>query len=233
MAYALVSHLGAQLGANGGTSGSLNTTASDLLIVVCAFDGFGGTGLSLSDSKTNTWTAITPDQGGAYYQALRIYYAKNPTVGTGHTFSFGSTGSAASMYIGAFSGADLTLPKDQQNGNAQDAVTSLATGSITPTTDNQLVVAGLATPDPTTVGIGGSFTIAGTAAAISFQNEGSTLAYLIQTTATAANPTWTSSVGMALGTTIVSFKSAAAAAQDTPELYARPRDRRMRQILAQ
>lgn len=209
MAYALVSSIAAGLGQNGGTSSSIDTSGASLLVVVCGFDIRGG-GLTLVDSNTNTWTALTTDRQ-AVWTTCRTYYALNPIVGSGHTFSFGGTDSYCSLVAASFSGADLSTPLDQQTGANNDAATSLATGSITPGTDNQLVVAALAFNNPATVTIGGSFNTPVTANAQDFVRKGASLSYLIQTTAAAANPTWTVSTTSELAAQISSYKAAAAA----------------------
>ncbi len=183
MAYSLVSSAKTT-----GTSAGIDTTGATLLVIVqSAVSGMSAP----SDSKGNTWTKLT-EQGGSGVTA--IYYAANPTVGTGHTFTQGGT--AGSLAVAAFSGALTVAPFDQQSGAAWDGSSPDAAGSVTPSENNELVIAG-AGSSFTGPSIDGGFTIAQYTDFVGGTNYGSALAYLIQTTATAANPSWTTTGGCA------------------------------------
>ena len=208
MAYALINHVEAGLGANGGTTGSIDTTGASFLVLnVSYYDP--GTAPTISDSKSNTWSALTLQSSTG---SSRLYYCASPSVGTGHTFSANGTGSYPSLQVLAFSGSHGT-PFDQQNGATSAGATSLATGSITPSEDNELVIAGLVHGDNTAgaVSIDGGFTAYKNAFS-SGNNMGGGIAYLIQTTATAANPSWSVTTSTQLAATIASFKAAAGGA---------------------
>jgi hypothetical protein len=90
--------------------------------------------------------------------------------------------------------------------------TALATGSVTPSAANELVVTaegqGAAGGSPFTINLG--FTITDQKAQVGGQADGGGLAYLIQTTATAVNPTWTGVSNGNMVVTIATFKAAAA-----------------------
>lgn len=218
MAFALVAHAAYQLFRDGDTSSGLTTTGADLLVVVCGYNP-GGTVGNLTDSKGNTWTGLTA-QTGISYEGARIFYAWNTgaKVGAGHTFTFGGTGSDPTICVSAWSGSQTASdPFDQQNGAGATA-TSLATGSITPSVANALVISGLGHDIVSgTISLTGGFTYTNTngtdlAYAIGANNLGSSLAYLIQTSAAAANPTWTCPGGNdGMSALIASFKPAAAA----------------------
>lgn len=97
----------------------------------------------------------------------------------------GSTDSAASFT--EWSGIDTASPLDQTN-HATATSTTPATGSVTPTSDNQLLIAMFNSVQNPSAGPTGGFTpltqiIQGT------QHVSS--AYLIQTSATLASPSWT------------------------------------------
>lgn len=207
MSIALVAHGGEQLGTNGGTTagaGVLNTTGADLLVVVENYYVVGGPGV-LTDSKSNSWTKLTQRDGVEI--GCVIWYAKNASVGSGHTFTITGSGVYAALEILAASGTHLSAPFDQQNGIATDsALTTLQIGSVTPSTDGQLLVMGLSLSQATP----GSSIDIGT-----LQDETSGLstytgasATQIQTTATARNPTWTHASSRA-SAAIATFKAAA------------------------
>lgn len=196
------------LGANGGTSSAVNTTGGDFLAVSVGFDG-AGTGLTLTDSKSNTWNLVAEYTANGRH-GVRIYYAIAPTVGSGHTFSFGSANSFCSIAYAAWSGGHATAPEDNHNGGGASGVTSQSSGSITPSENDCLVVSALMHGDPSTIGIGGgSLAILNTTDAQSFVRVGVSLACEVQTTATARTATWSSTASVLLAAEIVSFKAAA------------------------
>lgn len=209
MAFSLIGHdVGAVGNTDSTTTPSIDTTGADLLVAVCT--DLGGNALVLTDSKSNTWTALTKKTNVI---DTVIMYVKNPTVGTGHTFAIGS-GGYPSLEVAAFSGSDLTSPFDVENGGSTGGAASLSTGSITPGSANELVIAGLGTESM--VGTK-SITLLAVLdqAADNGNNFGGALAYEIQTTATARNPSWSWSGSHFAAAVIASFKAAAAAASFT------------------
>ena len=216
MAYAFIGNVEAQspAGAGGFTTGTLDTTGSSIIVaVLCNYTGV--TGLTFTDNKSNTYTALANKNAEAN-GTVRIYYAVNPTVGSGHTFTIGGTLPGASLCVMAFSGANTSSPFDQQNG-ANSLVTQ--SGSITPTQDSELVVAGWGigsvTSAPT---IDSGFATVTFKADIVGQCYGAAMSYKIQTTAAAVNPTWSISGGCV----IASFKIPAAAATFAGATIKRP-----------
>lgn len=191
MAIAFVT--GTTAAANGGTSGSINTTGATLLIAVEFWTNSASCFTSFSDSKTNVWvpwgaTNATNTNGSS---GLTLYYAVNPTVGSGHTFTLGT--GAPGGCIAAFSGTNIQFPCGQLKINTAGSAHSLAPGSITPPLNNTLLIAAMGYRDTTTISIDGGFTISNQLAFNSGISVGGALAYLIQTSAAAANPTfsWT------------------------------------------
>lgn len=192
MAFSLISHAGS---ATGVTSG-IDTTGANLIIINDSF--FGGSSTP-TDSKGNIWTGLTGQGVGG--RAVRLYYCYNPTVGSGHTFT--STAAFSSIQVQAWSGSAAS-PFDQENGG----VGVLQPGSITPTEDNELLVVGLSHSDGTvTQSINGGFTIPPGNDIANSGNDGGAMAYLVQTSAAAANPAW--SPGTNARTVIASFKAGA------------------------
>lgn len=216
MAAAFVSATTGAGGQNGGTTASIDTTGASLLVAVCGGDP-PASNFTVSDSKGNTWTALTEASGGGFPNG-RMYYVANPTVGTGHTFTLGGTNIYAGIEVASFSGITSTSPFDQQNGvagSAADGGTATAQpGSITPSENNELVVAGICVSDSSTVTINSGMTVApGQIPYAGGSNPTIAIAYIVQTTAAAINPTWDGWAGTAgAAFTIASFKEGAAAA---------------------
>lgn len=181
------------------TSPAIDTTGATLLVVVTA--RFGST-MSVTDSKGNTYTALTDYLSG---DAVQIHYCKNPTVGSGHTFTGTTAAGYPSISVGAFNNTDTTANADQSNGATSASASTLATGSVTPSTDNQLLVAGVA-HDKAAQSINGGFTVLDSKAYSASNYIGSALAYLVQTTATAANPTWDTTTAGNICAAIATFK---------------------------
>lgn len=211
--FALVAHVIAQsTTTNSITSSAIDTTGADLLVAVTNHYIGGGGSLTLSDSKGNTWTPLTLRSVGS--GRSRMYYAKNAIVGTGHTFTATGTGSFPVVAVQAFSGSDLTSPFDVENGVSDTSIflTSGQPGSVTPSLNNELIIAGQANLNSN----GGASSIdSGFTKTDGVDRApnglGVAIAYLIQTTATAANPTWSWPSAQSQALTIATFKAATAA----------------------
>lgn len=187
----------------GGTSSAIDTTGADLLVflVSCHI----GTP-TVSDSKGNTWNALT--RSGTGNTAAQIFYAKNPTVGTGHTFTISGTEIYPSVYVQAFSGADLTDPFDQESGAVANSVATIQPGAITPSANDALLVT-LVSHERASASINSGFTESGDIG-IGGNIIAGAAAYLIQTSAASVNPTWTipSSATDGIATRMASFLAA-------------------------
>ncbi len=199
------------------TTGSINTTGTDT-IVVAVVGTSGTTPVSgwVTDSKSNNYTVTT----GASYQTafsanIAFWSVATATVGSGHTFTFtpSSNWSFSAMAVLACNGGAASSPLDQQNGAQNNGIgTTLQPGSVTPSTDNQLVVTAVGSPAGGTIAsVSAPYTITDTIAYSGGNNMGIAMAYAVQTTATATNPTWTdgsSGVGLIAG--IVTFTASSA-----------------------
>lgn len=170
--------------AGAGATAAVNTTGADLIVV--SVSEYSGTGAGLSDSKSNTWTALTQKSGGSGGNSkARIYYCAAPTVGSGHTFTW-TGGSLESMEVIAVRGAHAT-PFDAEAGTTNGT----QPGSITPSVNGCLVVCELSADTTATVPtINSGFTAIGARGYVVSQYLQSGGAYLIQSTAAAINPTW-------------------------------------------
>jgi hypothetical protein len=134
-----------------------------------------------------------------------MFYCKNPTVGTGHTFTANSPAGYPSCSVAAFNNTDTTANADQENGATSASAATLATGSVTPSVDNELIVAGVA-HDQASQTINSGFTIAANQPYLASNHIGSALAYLVQTTAAPVNATWDTTLSGNICAAIATFK---------------------------
>ena len=190
---------------NNVTTSGIDTTGANLIVVSATSFPIG----TLTDSKSNSWTKLTTYSNGTVSVATAIFYCYAPTVGSGHTFTFTQASGAPSISVIAFSGA-VASPADKDNGNTSfNSTTSVSTGSITPAENNELIVSGLgggATSGTWTANE--SMTNVGYLPTVSGQGYGTAIAYKMQTTAAAINPTWSSGVSGSGAVAIASFKAA-------------------------
>jgi len=184
------------------TSGALNTTGATFLSVIVVH--YGGTPGALTDSLSNAWNARTTYGSGNYF--VTQYWSRPTSVGVGHTFSVASVvDTYPCIAVMAFSGGSA-LPYDTENGVANASYTTIQSGSITPSQNNCLVIAGQCWSSSTTCAINGGFSspqFVKNAVGNIYVGQ----SYLIQTTAAAANPTWTVNQAVNSGAAnIASFK---------------------------
>jgi hypothetical protein len=196
-----------------GTSGSCNTTGANLIVLVGVYDG-GGTG-AFTDSKGNTYTLLTRPattiETAASNSYVRLAYCYAPTVGSGHTFTISpSYGSIHAIAVSGSASSPFDVESAGYGSNAANATTNQPE-TATPSVDNCLLVAGLGVGDTgNPSSIDSSFTFSTGIAAHTSVRWGGALAYQIQTTATARNPTWTWTNSSSNGAVMAAFKAAAA-----------------------
>lgn len=207
-----LAHLQANAGANASfTSPAIDTTGADLIVIAFASYNAATTDITkITDSKGNTYTKLTDvsDSGLGGAENSVIAYKYGPAVGSGHTFSVDTTGTNwwyCDIEVTAWSGATGGA-FDQQNGGTS-SVAAIQTGSVTPTMGNELIIANvIGNAGAATWTIDGGFTISDQVSAVASSNFGHACAYLVQTSAAAANPTWTYSVSTVQAATIATFK---------------------------
>jgi hypothetical protein len=190
MAIALVSSLTATPGGSGGTTAALDTSGANLLILSVSWYTINTANPStISDSKGNTWTALTRRNSPSGHFAHRLWYATNPTVGTGHTFTVtASADQYPAILVYAFSGCDTAAPFVVENGANGSDTPPLAAGSVTPAANGELVISGFAGNAFTGVTASG-LTVTSINSSPAFNINGA-VGYLIQSTAAAINPSW-------------------------------------------
>lgn len=196
---------------NGVTSSAIDTTGANFLALVLASYATS-TEPTVSDSKGNTWTQRTAYTEGLTSR-IRIYYCLNATVGTGHTFTASGTASYPAIAVSAHSSIATSSAYDVENGGDFASGTSAAAGSVTPSENGELLIAGwmhAAVGAPGSPSVDSSFTVMGSAGNVSGQSFGVAHAYYYQPTAGAVNPTlsWTTSSNGARA--IATFKVTAA-----------------------
>lgn len=196
-------------GSNPATTSACNTTGSSLLIISITDFSNDCSADSVSDSKGNTWTLIVHKQAagvtdGCLYLAWD--HGGSPlSVGSGHTFSV--TGSYPALEVATFSNTQVSsTPLDQSNSSNSPATGTIQPGSITPTTNNQLVVTMCGSTIAGAFSIDGSYSITDQQQYDGLTRMGGALAYIVQTTAAATNPTWTSGISAGTVAIIASFK---------------------------
>lgn len=203
-----------QLGASGGTTSAFDTTGSDILFLCVGYLGISSGPPTISDSKGNTWVPLTKYE--LQFAGSRIYYCIAPTVGSGHTVTATGSSTYASVYVAGFSGAEQASPFDAENGATDASAASIATGSVSPSEDGELVIAFLASQlgaadNPT---IDGGFASPPDGLNQTAQGLGIQFSFLVQTSAASANPTWTCAPGAYLTTSIATFKPAGGGAAE-------------------
>jgi hypothetical protein len=205
------------LNGGGTTATAIDTTGADTCFA--GVSRLTGDTVTLTDPpKSNTWTLIRTqaDSGGGGLVSTDLYRTNTPaTVGTGHTFTL-SGGTFAAVAVTCFAGGATSAIDDQENSTGGGGgATTISTGSITPGVPDTIVITSIVSSDGTDMSsINGGFTLPAAAHVSSTgSNFSAGLAFLVQTTATAANPQWTLNGGATyIAATIASFKTAAAGA---------------------
>lgn len=170
--------------ASNATSSAVNTTGAKLLVAVGS--AFGGAS-TFTDSKSNTWIALTAPNSGSY--TLDLAYCIDPVVGTGHTFSFGGGFNAFRVF--AFSATGTVAYGGMDSDATSLSVTDFSPGSITPDLPNSLIIAGATTGATTAdVAVSGSMALA-QYPSVGGVNVGEASAYLLQSVAALFTPTFT------------------------------------------
>lgn len=209
MAFAFV--IGTGAGSSGGvtvTTSNIDTTGCDILFAVVT-NYVASAAPTVTDSKSNTWTALTSRE--ATDTRCRLFYCTNPTVGTGHNFSGGATGTDyPAICVAGFSGADTVNPFEQENGNTSNSATALQTGNITPDSNGQVLIAACAFNSINTLSVNEGFTISNQVNFSTGNCFGVALAYLIQPTAQIQNPQFSWSTSCQGAAALAAFEPASA-----------------------
>lgn len=188
--------------AGSGNTPSVDTTGATLIVLAVAQDTAS---TAPTDSKGNTWTALTQyTQGNSRIQLWRCI---NPAVGSGHTFAVGTSSGYPAIGMIAVSGTSPTY--DAVNGAGGSGVSTIATGTVTPSANGAfLVTAYTAYNAGNVVGASSPFDTETAAINVGGSNVALGMSYAIQGTAAAQGCTWTHSSTDTLAATIAAFVEA-------------------------
>jgi hypothetical protein len=206
MAIAFVAD--SEAGSIGGTTvttAGIDTTGANLIVLEVVH--LQGTNPTVSDFYGNTWTPLTLRNAGGGH-ASRLHYCLSPSVGSGHTFTASQSTSFPSIHVEAFSGVGAY---DQESGAGAGSGT-VQPGSLTPPSNGALFVCGLGNGGGSGATINSSFNKTSGLDTSGGNHFGGAIAYLIQGTAGAVNPTWSSTNGGDWTAVMATFTEAAAAA---------------------
>jgi hypothetical protein len=183
----------------------INAVGSDLFVMAVGDLSSSPEG-TVSDSKLNTWHPLTDvPQGDA---RMRLYWSTPAATEASHTFAYSGSSTYPSIAVLVFSGSHAT-PNDAEATGTGTSSTASAGSGITPTQNNELVIAAVGYSANTVSSISSSFIITADAPVIAFgggSHFGVAIAYKIQTAAAAVDPDWTLSGSADWAAAIASFK---------------------------
>lgn len=223
-AIALVAHTAAGSPSGSGiTTSGIDTAGADFVALPLSRYVVGAGSVHPGDNKSNTFTARTAQN--SIFCHSRIYDSIPGTVGSGHAASYSDTTSFPAVGLVAFSGVLQSSPIDAQNGATNDSAMSLQAGSVTPSEDGCLIITSIGFSASNTLSIDQGFTILDQIDFVNGQHFGIAIAYKIQTTAAAVNPTWSWGATSQASAVIAVYKSAGGVPPDpgiaTPPLVCR------------
>lgn len=191
---AFIDSAGATNGASGpATTSPMDTAGADLIVLGISF--IDGHTMTPTDSESNAWTPLTAYLGEGPFADVRtqLFYCINPTTDGSHTFSTNGGTNYASISVAAFSlaagGFDAATGAGSVGGSGD---TTIQPGSITPAQANSLLVTACGYVGAATATINSGFSEVEDIDNYAAGGFSVALAYKIQTTATAENPTWSS-----------------------------------------
>ena len=189
---ALISHANGAASGVTVTTGNMNCTGANALVAAVTYNDTGSPTITVSDSSSNVWHSITVQLYDSSVGAIQLWYSYGAAVSSVQTVTVADSVGLLGVAAGCFSNVKGTSANDQSNGatNANSSTTTIQPGSITPTQANELVVTVLGDTDSTATTPSG-YTIVDGVVFNGTTNFGTHLAYQVQTTATATNPTWT------------------------------------------
>lgn len=206
---ALVDHKAATgTGANTITSPALNCTGANFIAACAVVFTTDCTTATVSDPSNGNWTlhgsnfALNSPPGNN--SNVCLWWKENATVTSSQAITVALTAAFPSVAGACFSGVKTSSSHDQETGAAWNGANSTQQpGALTPSAANALLLSCGGMQD--TGASGGNITVSGssyttldTPATSGAVNQAIGSAYVVQTTATSANPTW--NVGTTLGT---------------------------------
>ncbi len=214
MAAALVASVGAGSvdAATCVTAATDFSAANGIVVAMSSYSSIPATGVNDNiGGSPNTYIGLTGQDAGG--PRIQIYYCINPTVSAAMTHHAVGGGYQCLIVFG-FSGANISVLYD---GNESTSQPTSQAGSITPSENDCVIVQAVSIAAGTnayTIDGGFSQPVAGFGLA-GGQHFGLLAGYLIQTTAAAANPSW-SGPATTFASAIASFRSGAAPPPSNP-----------------
>lgn len=198
--FQLIAHTGK--GSHDGdntTCDPIDTSGADLIVITCGYQrNVLNADPTISDNKGNTYTPLPAGHVGDN-KGIRVFYKFNPTVGTNHIVSAAAVlyANFAVVHVLAFSGAHSS-PFDQQAGDGAASGTSVSptgvSGPLTPSQHRCLLITSIADSFTNARSFDdGNFSVLDQIANAPGTHFGGAVAYSIQPTAVAVDPTWSSS----------------------------------------
>ena len=206
MSITFISSGSGKTDSGGATTSSFDSTGADLIVVGI---GWYTGALTVTDSKSNTWNALTVEETAGNVKSI-LYWCSPTTVGSGHTVNVSGAGSYPSITAHAFSGTNGSPFDLESAGGNTGGGTTVQPGSLTASEANCLLVTSMGSSFAISSNtINSGFSAITTVALQSGVCQGTDTAYLIQTTATAVNPTFSWTTASQSNCVMASFKAAA------------------------
>lgn len=210
MAIAFISAAAGRSASGAGTASASAVDSTGATLGICMTAGRRTGTVTVTDGPGNTWTGLTVRDGTDGFGQL--FYVLNPTTSASHVVSMNNNNARAALAVAFYSGTATASAIDQEAGSVNGGAT-FQPGSLTPTEDNEIVVQGAAGYFTTSSSINSGYTIRAKIEYVGGISFMAGIADLIQTTATATNPTWdTGDTGTRMQACAASVKAAAAAA---------------------
>lgn len=223
-AITFVNHKEANLGQNGNTTGAVDMTGANLFVAVVSIYTSGSQDQVVTSSPSNTWHALT-QRNSPGTEAVQLFYAYNATASNAMTFTVAGTNIYTSIAVVGFSGGPTSDPIDQESaGGTSAGGTSIQPGSITPSENDTVVVAGVAWSAAVgTVTVDSGFSTVYQIDVNPGDSEGVAVAYKIQTALGAENPTFSWGAASNAAASQASFKSGGGGGTTTSGAFLRRR----------
>jgi len=213
MAFALLANTAKQFDTGTtGNSTAIDTTGATLILAIVV--DWMSVNATFSDNQSNTWVADVTKNHDASSARVRLMRCFNPTTSATHTFIATGAGTAfPAIAIAAFSGGVNTAGPDQTNSNSTGGATTLTTGSVTPSENNELIFSGLSDAWATTVSIDSGQTILNQLGLVGGTSFAVASAYEIQSGLTTRNPQWTMPASARAEAVIATYRALAGGAR--------------------
>ncbi len=199
------------------TTSPINTLGSTFCAALFAVTNGVTSSSNINDSYGNAWTKVATTPNIGTNQTMGIFYSSASAnggvfaTGPGHIFYGTASGSVfSSICVECFSGVLSSSNSFDVNAStvATTATTSQNTNSITPTSNNELIIVGVGSNNASLpYSVSGGFNITDSVE-FNVNNYSTGMAYLVQSASAPISATWTKTgTASALTTDIAAFKA--------------------------